>query len=148
VFAKRVWCRIAARAEMAAPRSASPPPALRLVTGERVVRPMLVKGRHIFPVPRGASDVRLISTTARPTDAHPWVEDRRRLGVAVRRIALDGARVVPLDSPALGRGWWPPDPASRWTDGDAGLRLARWTDGDAGLRLAGGARLLELRLAP
>ena len=74
--------------------------------------------------------MRLVSRAQSPTEARPWLEDRRRLGVRVKRIVLRGAsdlREVPVDHPDLTRGWWAVERdgqiMSRWTDGDAVLPL-------------------------
>ena len=48
--------------------------------------------------------------------------DRRRLGVAVASVRLDGR---PLPRAAFGQGWHAPEPGLRWTDGDALLYLPR-----------------------
>ncbi|MEO9191985.1 MAG: Hint domain-containing protein [Acetobacteraceae bacterium] len=99
-------------------------------------------GRHIFVLPHGATSVRLRSGAFRPSDRLPWLDDRRRLGVAVGRIVLhgsDGAQDLSVDDPALAEGWWD---AER-----DGSRLARWTDGNAQLRLPAATRLVEIHLA-
>ena len=134
-FAERIWRRIADRAGAALPPPQAPPSVTVLAAG-RTLRPVAAKGeRRIFALPRDTRQVRLVSPASRPAHQRPWSEDRRRLGVSVRRIVLDGARTVPLDAPALGRGWHAPEPGGRWTDGDAHLHLPA------------GTRLLELRLA-
>ena len=85
-----------------------------------------------------------------PTEARPWLEDRRRLGVRVKRIVLRGAdevREVPMDHPDLTRGWWAVERdgqmISRWTDGEAVLPLPAMR----GIRHAGDplGRLDDLR---
>jgi hypothetical protein len=122
-FAERIWQRVAARAQAPAPR---PPaaPALRLIAGERHLRPAAVLGdRHLYALPPGVRVLRLVSPALRPTDSRPWAEDRRRLGVRVAGVTIDGAR-LPLDGPHAGRGWWCAEPdGCRWTDGDASLAL-------------------------
>jgi len=70
------------------------------------------------------------------------MDDRRRLGVMIRRLTLrrgEDARSVPLDHPMLTEGWWAVerDGAAMW----------RWTDGDALLPLEGGAAVLEVEAA-
>jgi hypothetical protein len=72
------------------------------------------------------------------------LEDRRRLGVRVKRIVLRGAdevREVPVDHPDLANGWWAVE-----RDGQA---LSRWTDGQAVLPLPAmrGDAMLEVHLA-
>jgi hypothetical protein len=102
------------------------------------LRPVLAeRGCRLYALPRRAGTVRLVSPAARPTHSHPWAEDRRRLGLRLDRIVLDGRETLPLDSPALGEGWWP-------REATAG---GRWTNGDAQLHLPPDTHLLELREA-
>ena len=143
-----VWQRLAERAAalgQPAPSRRPPPiPALRLVAKGRTVRPLYGEnGLFIFALPKGATEVRLVSRAGAPTDARPWLDDRRRLGVHVERIVLRGAsevREVPLDHPDLSQGWWAVE-----RDGTA---MRRWTDGDAVLPLPAvdGATMLEIHL--
>jgi T5SS/PEP-CTERM-associated repeat protein len=134
-FAERIWRAVATRAGAAIPPPRPDRATLHLLAGERAMRPLFTAGqRCVFALPRGADRVRLVSPASRPTAARPWAEDRRRLGICVRRLALDNRQDVPLDSPSLGPGWWP------W---DAGP--VRWTDGDADLRLPHGTRTIEVR---
>ena len=143
-----VRCRLAARAE--AMGFTPPPPIetisdpdLRLVIGERVIRPIAgAQGRRfVFMVPPGARSVLLCSRAASPADTDPFREDRRRLGVAVRRLRMhraNGFREIALDAPTLVRGWW----AVERTPGV----LWRWTDGAAQIPLPGDAMMLEFEL--
>jgi hypothetical protein len=85
---------------------------------------------YTFMVPPNIRSIRLLSRSARPSVARPWVDDRRQLGVRVTRITIgDGEAVcdVPLDHPALRDGWWGAErrgrDITRWTDGDAALAL-------------------------
>jgi hypothetical protein len=90
-------------------------------------------GRHVFTLPPGAKMLHLRSRTAAPTLTRPWLNDIRRLGVAVSRITLCSGTeriVLPADHPALADGWWD-------AEGD-GTALWRWTAGDAGIPLAPG----------
>jgi hypothetical protein len=106
-------------------------PALHLVANGRNIRPIYGEsGLYIFPVPRGAGEVRILSRAASATETQPWVEDRRRLGVRVSRLVLRGAntmRDIALDHPMLGEGWWAVERDNgamrRWTKGDAVLPL-------------------------
>ncbi len=126
-----VWERLAARA--AALGLALPPvpvtadPDLCVVAQGRSLRPLSVTdGLYHFVLPRGATEVRLVSRAASPTDVRPWLEDRRRLGVYVERIALcggGGMRDIPVDHPGLMQGWWAVE--------GQGMTLRRWTTGDA-----------------
>ena len=141
-----VWRALAARAEGLGWRLPAPvltdDPDLRLLAGGKSMKPLAVQnGRHVFVVPPGATSVGPISRAARPCAVDPWVEDRRLLGVLVRRIVLRhgaAARSVAMDDPALRRGWWEvehfPSGPCRWTSGDAELSVA-------------GAGLLEIELA-
>ncbi|MFO1025016.1 MAG: Hint domain-containing protein [Acetobacteraceae bacterium] len=140
-----VWRRLADRAgEMGhvvpAPVIMSDPKP-RIIANGRILCPIAARGdRYSFVVPPGCDTVRLLSRASSPCDAAPWVEDRRRLGLLIRRITLrEGDRVsaVALDHPHLVEGWWAPEgdrrEAWRWTDGDAVLPLGR-----------GGTRLLDI----
>ena len=100
-------------------------------------------GLYIFALPKGATEVRLVSRAGSPTDARPWLDDRRCLGVYVERIVLRGAselREVPVDHPGLSQGWWAVE--------RDGMALRRWTNGDAVLPLPAfsGPTMLEIRL--
>jgi hypothetical protein len=83
---------------------------LRLMFQGRMIKPIYGDDKLvIFTLPRRAGEVRLVSRAQAPTEARPWLDDRRRLGVRVKRIVLrgaDGAREVPMDHPDIVRGWW------------------------------------------
>jgi hypothetical protein len=119
-------------------------PALHLVAAGRTIKPIYADaGLFIFPVPRNAGTVRLVSRASAPTDARPWLDDRRRLGVRLARIVLRDAtmvREIPMDHPDLQQGWWAVE-----RDGPA---TGRWTDGDAVLPLPAmhGVTMLEIHL--
>ena len=128
-----VWQALAARAEslgLALPVVATTPdPDLCIVAGARRFAPVLHDGgRYTFALPPLPDGARLRSRCAVPSAVRPWLEDRRRLGVMVRRIALrrgtDVVEVAP-DDPRLADGWWAAerdaDAPWRWTDGDAEL---------------------------
>ena len=141
-----VWQRLATRAaalgQPVASTGATAATDLRIVAGGRVLHPVQVWNRlHAFVLPKGTIDVRILSRAGVPTDTCPWLEDRRRLGIYVRRIVLrdaGGVRDISLDHPALCHGWWAierDEPAlHRWTNGDAWLPLP----------LIEGAALLEI----
>ncbi|MGC8476717.1 MAG: Hint domain-containing protein [Acetobacteraceae bacterium] len=125
-----VWERLAARAGAFAPAAGTSDPDLRLVWGQRRLRPLpgQERGRYRFALPAGGLTPRLVSRAARPTALRPWLEDRRRLGVRVSRIRLTQrgyCREIPLDDPRLRQGWWAVEPEAdgprRWTDGAAWL---------------------------
>src|ERR1700719_3865471 len=73
----------------------------------RGVRPLYGEnGLYIFALPKGATEVRLVSRAGSPTDARPWLDDRRCLGVHVERIVLRAAtelQEVPVDHPGLSK---------------------------------------------
>jgi Hint domain len=143
-----IWQRLADRAivlgEVPPMLDTTTDPGLHLVVHGRKVKPLCAEaGRHLFLLPKEASEVRVVSLAAAPTVGRPWVEDRRRLGVCVERIILRSADdteqiPIPLDHPDLSQGWWA---AER-----EGMRLRRWTNGDARLRLPAGldSPVLEL----
>jgi hypothetical protein len=142
-----VWQRLAERAEAIGQPAPKPEtttdPDLRLVAKGRTVRPLYSEnGLFIFALPKGATEVRLVSRAGAPTDTRPWLDDRRRLGIYAERIVLRGAsemREVPLDHPDVSQGWWAVE--------RAGTALCRWTGGDAVLPLPAmdGATMLEIR---
>ncbi len=143
---KPVWDRLAARAKARGvplpvrPITADPEP--RIVVGDRVLRPIETgPDRYVFALPPGSDMPRLLSRASIPSENEPWREDRRTLGLSVRRIRLrEGGTVtdLPLDHPEMTRGWWAVE-----RDGQA---IRRWTTGEAMLPLppATGARLLEI----
>ncbi|WP_158927978.1 Hint domain-containing protein [Acidisphaera sp. S103] len=119
-------------------------PDLQVVLGERCLQPIAAdNGRYVFALPATDHAVWLTSRATVPSDAQPWIDDRRRLGVMVSRLTLltcDGMETIPLDHPSFGEGWW----AAEW-HGTATLR--RWTDGQARLPIqTDGPTLLEVEL--
>jgi len=144
-----VWQRLADRAAaigVPAPQRATTMDAnLRLLADRRPVKPVFSDSeRVIFVLPRGAREVWFVSRAQSPTEARPWLDDRRRLGVRVKRIVLRGAdelREIPVDHPHLTRGWWAVE-----RDGQV---MSRWTDGEAVLPLPAmqGTVMLEIHLA-
>ena len=118
-------------------------PALALRQGGRRIAPVLSgRGFAAFALPDGETPVWLLSRQVVPAALDPWREDRRRLGVRVRRLTLRaGAETteIALDDPRLGPGWWAPEP-----EADA---IWRWTDGAARLPVPLGGAVLEVALA-
>ena len=118
---------------------------LRLLADQHPVKPVISDSdRIMFVVPRGAREVQLVSRAQLPTEARPWLDDQRGLGVYVKRIVLRGAdevREIPMDHPDLTRGWWAVE-----RDGPI---MRRWTDGAAELPLPPmrGPATLEIHLA-
>jgi len=141
-----VWTRLdvraAERGHAAAPAPASTrDPALRLLADGRELRPVADGNRLLFVLPPGLREGRLVSRTARPNEAAPWRDDRRRLGVAVGRVVVHQGGVttpVALDDPDLADGWWD---AER-----DGVEAWRWTSGAARVALPRGATVLEVGL--
>ncbi|MSP02778.1 MAG: hypothetical protein EXR07_17285 [Acetobacteraceae bacterium] len=115
-------------------------PAPRIVAGDRTSHLLVSHGnRQVFALPIGTARVRLVSRASAPCDAEPWVEDRRRLGLRVRRIrfrAGGGLVELPLDHPDLAGGWWDVERDGR--------EMWRWTDGDAWLPVMPGATMVEI----
>ena len=144
-----VWQRLADRAAAIGrpvpQRATTTDAGLRLVADGRTVKPVFSDSeRVIFALPRNTREVRLLSCAQSPTEARPWLNDRRRLGVRVKRIVLrgtDGLREVPVDHPELTRGWWAVE--------QDGAMMSRWTDGEAVVSLPAmrGIVMLEIQLA-
>jgi len=133
-----IWQRLADRAAATSQpvqkRATTTEPNLRLLATcpeHRSVKPIHTDGEiAVFVLPRGVKEVRLVSRAQSATEARPWMEDRRQLGVRLKRIVLRGAAElceIPLDHPDLTTGWWAVE-----RDGGA---MRRWTDGDAVLPL-------------
>ena len=111
----------------------------------RTVKPLFSDSNHvIFALPAVGREVRLVSRAQAATDARPWLDDQRRLGIRVKRIVLRGAdeaREIPVDHPGIARGWWAVE--------HDGPMMSRWTDGEAVLPLPAmrGHIVLEIHLA-
>ncbi len=119
-------------------------PGVFIAAGERIIKPMTSgAGHYTFLLPAGSRHVRLVSRSATPSDLRPWVEDRRQLGVMVRRLTLYAGvlvRPIPLDHPALTEGWWAVESDRHGT--------CRWTNGDAMLPCDGeGPLILDIEVA-
>jgi hypothetical protein len=143
-----VWARLADRAAAIGrpvPQRATTTEAdLLLVADGRPIKPIVSdRDRAVFVLRGDASEVRLVSRAQSPTEARPWLEDRRLLGVRVKRIVLRGADEVseiPVDHPALTRGWWAVE--------HDGHMMARWTDGEAVLPLPAMSHCRVLEIHP
>ncbi len=134
---KPVWDRFAARAValgFAAPECVTTAdPDVRLLVDGRALRPLGDAAGEVLSsvVPEGAASVRLLSRATIPGLVHPWLDDPRHLGVAVRAMVLrdrGGEIVIGADHPALTDGRHAPEHAPdgtpwRWSDGDAGVPL-------------------------
>lgn len=116
----------------------TPDPDLCLHVGGTCYRPIEVDTkRYRFLLPRVDAPVTLTSRKAQPGDGNGRAlglsaEDRRRLGVGVRSIAVTRSDVVtpiPIDHPGLDSGWWAMEGNGearwRWTNGSASLPVPR-----------------------
>lgn len=90
-------------------------------------------------LPETVQTIVLASRAVVPGELDRNAADTRQLGVAVAELRLDGTP-IPLDSPLLGTGWYPPE-----RDGNG---TWRWTDGAAALTLPprSGAARLDIRI--
>jgi hypothetical protein len=139
-----IWQRLAKRAaalgDVVELPSATTDAGLHLVAGKRKLHPAQVEGgRYVFAVPPGIGAVRLASRAAAPAETRPWLDDRRPLGVAVRRIVQRGGAstfVMEADHPGLTEGWYA-------TEHGGGVSF-RWTDGDARIPVRPGTQVIEV----
>lgn len=142
-----VWRRLAQRAVelgyILPQTDTTNDPDLRILADGRKIRPIsATPRRYTFVPPRCRGSIRLLSRSARPCDTRPWIEDRRRLGVMLRRITLrqqGNLRVIQPDDPMLTDGWWA---AERH-----GTSLSRWTNGDAVVPLRDATDIIEIEIA-
>jgi hypothetical protein len=141
---RSLWHRVAERAEIIghavpAPLTTDDPAPSLVVAGEPLRAVVADGGRYVFAVPHGGGEVRLVSRASAPCDIMPWVEDRRSLGIMLRRITLhcgDSRQDIAPDHPILSAGWWP-------VEGGCG-EIWRWSDGNAALMLPADTTLLEI----
>ncbi len=139
-----IWRRLAAHATaLGCPREVeetTAEPALCIVTGGKCHAPVaIVGGRYSFVVPRLHGDARLVSRSAVPSAASPWIDDRRQLGVLVQRLVVRSAThrtEIAMDNPRLTEGWWQPEHnhTASW----------RWTNGNAVLPVTGDGMVVEV----
>jgi Hint domain len=106
---------------------------LRLSIDDAEIEPQRYGTRLCMAVPDDAASLHLLSRSAVPAELDPHSEDRRRLGVPLAALTLDGARAALTDA-RLGDGWHGAEPGLRWTDGAASIDVR-------------GVRVVELRLA-
>jgi uncharacterized repeat protein (TIGR03803 family) len=78
----------------------------------------------------------IATRSAIPGDIFADPRDRRRLGVKIARLRVDG-HDLPLNHPALTEGWHDPEPDGRWTDGRAKIPMG----------LLGGSSNLQVSMA-
>ncbi len=95
-------------------------PDLHITAGGRTLPAQTRDNRWCVVVPDDAAAVHLGSRILVPADMFPQCDDRRRLGVAVTALWIDG-EAVPLDDPRLTGGWQPAESGLRWTDGYASI---------------------------
>jgi len=145
---KPIWQSLVDRAEslgyQRAEYAMTTDPELRLVADGRVIRPLSSDGnRYVFTLPAEVSSVRLVSRASVPSSFEAYVDDWRRLGVAIRRIVVrdsTGLTEIPPDHPGLTRGWYlvEQDDATMW----------RWMNGDAVLPIqsAEGPAMVEVQV--
>jgi hypothetical protein len=102
-------------------------PGLKLLADGRAIAPETDGHLFRFRIPEGTRAVRLVSRSAVPAEMHAQSDDKRRMGVAVSALWLDGKRLA-LDSQWLGAGWHkreslPGGASWRWTEGNAAIVL-------------------------
>ncbi|MEJ0019026.1 MAG: Hint domain-containing protein [Acetobacteraceae bacterium] len=144
--AEALWRQLAERAAALGEPIITPAttgdPAPYVLAGQARLAPISTgDGCYRFAVAGHAGRIRLVSRASAPCDVAPWVEDRRLLGIMLRRLVLHlGKRreAIALDDPMLADGWWPVEGG----DGDAW----RWSRGDATLMLPDDATLLEVHV--
>jgi hypothetical protein len=113
-----VRARLRARAETLGFRLTTDP-GLRVCAGAQA----LSVGRDGYVLPRGVRRLRLHSRSVVPSEIDPAVQDRRRLGLALRGAWFD-ERVA--DAECFGTGFHAIDAEGpRWTTGDAVLHVPR-----------------------
>ena len=102
-------------------------PGVSIVADGHVLTPTMVADhRFQYDVPPGTAYLALRSRSACPHETQPGSSDRRRLGVCLTDLELDGVPVS-VGDPRLEIGWHEPEDGGRfrWTDGDADLPVAR-----------------------
>lgn len=85
-------------------------------------------GRHVVRLPTGATNLVIGSAASSPAETDPAAQDRRRLGIAITGVLVDGLPVHEAD-PRFGTGFYPPERSGR--------RWFRWTDGSASFGVSG-----------
>jgi parallel beta-helix repeat protein len=93
----------------------------------QVIEPVVDGRHHRFHVPAGVKAVRLVSRSAVPAELHAESEDKRRMGIGVSGVWVDGTRLALTDRRLAG-GWHaaeslPGGAAWRWTEGNAVIVL-------------------------
>lgn len=108
----------------------NPDICLQTNTGKHIRAIKVQDGYYTFMLPANVQSVQIVSRTSRPCDVEgPFVDDRRKLGVAIGQITLRDARNVHELSTHLQNeelpGWHALEQkgTARWTDGNATLDL-------------------------
>ncbi|MBC7636811.1 MAG: Hint domain-containing protein [Acetobacteraceae bacterium] len=91
-------------------------PDLHLLVDGRVIRPDWIGDEIGFVLPEHFVELRLVSRGYVPAEISSTSNDRRRLGVAVTSLILDGGAITPG-----GDGWHAAEDGLQWTDGDAAI---------------------------
>jgi hypothetical protein len=102
---------------------------IHLVADGRRIEPIAVKGGvHSFMVPAGVTSLALASRSVVPNVLARFLDDPRRIGVAVRGVTIRGTAgraEFAADHPDLMQGWHAPERADgalwRWTNGHGTL---------------------------
>lgn len=107
----------------------TPDAGLSLVADGLQLTPVAIEGDLFrFEVPEGTGDLRLLSRAAVAAEVNADSDDRRRLGIQVRELIVDGHRIS-MDAPVFGIGWHLAEDAmgarARWTKGEAWLPVGR-----------------------
>jgi hypothetical protein len=95
-----------------------------MADGKRIEPVELGASRQAFLLPARAEKITLHSRSFVPAHSSPGSRDKRSLGIRIRGLQLDGAKVALDDEAAFGAGWHKHEPR----DGTPG---ARWTSGPA-----------------
>lgn len=98
---------------------------IHLLADNRRVDPVSVKGQvYTFVVPRNVKRTVLASRSVVPSDLVPYLDDPRKVGIAVRKISVQSQaerQEFGADHPSLADGWHAPEFAAdsvwRWTKG-------------------------------
>ena len=112
--------RLAARATTLGYRTTDDPAITIEANGQPIQLLIATQERLAAIVPAGTTRLTLRSRAAIPNETDPARNDRRRLGIAIAAITLDGHDIA-LDSPACTAGFHAPESDLRWTDGAAAL---------------------------
>ncbi len=135
-----IHARMLARAE-AQGWTLTDEPALAVTADGVTLEPLSAgAGEFVFLIPEGLARIGISSRLRVPSDLDPFTADRRRLGVALLRIVVDGEEIA-LDDPRWGGALLPME-----RDGE---QTWRWTTGEVDVPLEPGEteRTLEITIA-